>query len=51
MTTYECVTCGDPATQWDYDQNEYFCDRHVQQADFTVPLEDKCAVIDGPTDD
>ena len=33
-----CQTCGDPATQWDYDQLMYFCDRHVQQSDFTVPL-------------
>src|ERR1700690_2194094 len=33
-----CVTCGDEATQWDYDQNEDFCDLHVQQADFTVPI-------------
>jgi hypothetical protein len=37
--TETCQTCGDPATQWDYDQLMYFCDRHVQQADFTVPLE------------
>lgn len=36
-----CQTCGDAATQWDYDQLMYFCDRHVQQADFTVPLEDR----------
>lgn len=36
-----CQTCGDPATQWDYDQLMYFCDRHVQQGDFTVPLEDR----------
>jgi hypothetical protein len=36
-----CQTCGDQATQWDYDQRTYFCDRHVQQADFTVPIEDK----------
>lgn len=35
-----CETCGDRATQWDYDQLMYFCDRHVQQADFTVPIED-----------
>lgn len=37
-----CETCGDPATQWDYDQLMYFCDRDVQQADFTVPLGDMC---------
>jgi hypothetical protein len=36
-----CETCGDNATQWDYDQLMYFCDRHVQQADFTVPVEDR----------
>ncbi len=42
MTVEKCETCGDPATQWDYDQTMYFCDRHVQQADFTIPLEDKC---------
>ena len=35
-----CKTCGDPATQYDYDQFEVFCDRHVVQADFTVPLDD-----------
>jgi hypothetical protein len=35
----KCQTCGDPAGQWDYDQFMYFCDRHVQQADFTVPLD------------
>ena len=38
-TPDRCETCGDIATQWDYDQLMYFCDRHVQQADFTVPLE------------
>lgn len=32
--------CGDPATQYDYDQFKVFCDRHVEQADFTVPLDD-----------
>lgn len=36
-----CETCGDLATQWDYDQMMQFCDRHVQQADFTIPLEDR----------
>lgn len=39
----QCQTCGDMATQWDYDQLVYFCDRHVQQADFTVPIEDRVA--------
>jgi endogenous inhibitor of DNA gyrase (YacG/DUF329 family) len=39
-TTERCATCGDPATQWDYDQMMHFCDRHVQQADFTVLLSD-----------
>ena len=34
-----CETCGDLATQWDYDQLKYLCDRHVEQADFTVPLD------------
>lgn len=37
----KCQTCGDPATQWDYDQLMYFCDRHVQQADLTVPIESR----------
>lgn len=37
-----CETCGDPATQWDYDQLMAFCDRHVQQGDFTVPIEESC---------
>jgi len=36
-----CETCGDRATQWDYDQLKQLCDRHVEQADFTVPLEEK----------
>lgn len=40
-----CETCGDPATQWDYDQLMHFCDRHVQQADFTVPLDDPKAAV------
>jgi len=35
-----CETCGDQATQWDYDQLMYFCDRHVQQADLTISLGD-----------
>jgi len=39
MTMDVCEQCGDRATQWDYDQFMYFCDRHRQQADFTVPLE------------
>ena len=43
MSAERCQTCGDPATQWDYDQLMYFCDRHVQQADFTVPIEDRVA--------
>jgi hypothetical protein len=34
-----CETCGDPATQYDYDQRKVFCDRHIEQADFTVPLD------------
>ena len=42
---YTCQTCGDTATQWDYDQLTYFCDRHVQQADFTVPLEECPAIL------
>lgn len=41
MAIERCETCGDTASQWDYDQLMYFCDRHVQQADFTVPLEEK----------
>jgi len=35
----KCEICGDPATQWDYDQFKRLCDRHVEQeADFTIPL-------------
>jgi len=40
VTPERCKTCGDPATSYDYDQFEVFCDRHVEQADFTVPLDD-----------
>ena len=36
----KCQTCDDRATQWDYDQRMAFCDRHVQQADVTVPLDE-----------
>lgn len=31
--------CNDPATHWDYDQYKHFCARHIEQADFTVPLD------------
>lgn len=34
-----CETCGADATQWDYDQHMHFCDRCVQQPEFTVPLD------------
>jgi hypothetical protein len=41
MTPEErCDTCGDPATQYDYDQFKVLCDRHIEQSDFTVPLDD-----------
>lgn len=33
--------CGDVATWWDYDQYKHFCDRHVEQADFSMPLDEK----------
>lgn len=35
----KCETCGQPATAYDYDQFKVFCEQHIEQPGFTVPLD------------